>query len=231
MSIASIAEFQVQSQSLAAQVADHLVRFIRQGASDDPQQLPAERQLAEQMGVSRPVVREAIKRLEMQGLLEVRHGKSVKVVDQLHRPVSASLSLLIPDVTERLRQLQETRIVIEPESARLAAERGSAQSIQQLRSLQDSLVAAESIEEAIEIDLQFHHALAEASGNLMFRLFLDSLADISRESRQRTIGRVGKQAAIDHHEQIVRALERRRPQAAAKAMRHHIKMASEDLGL
>lgn len=227
----SIAEFQVQSQPLASQVADHLIEFIRQGTGVDLQQLPAERQLAEQMGVSRPVVREAIKRLEMQGLLEVRHGRSVKVVDQLHRPVSTSLSLLIPDVTERLRQLQETRIVIEPESARLAAERASEESIGKLRSLQDALMAAESNDEAIEIDLQFHRAMAEASGNLMFRLFLDSLADISRESRRRTIGRVGKQAATEHHEQVVRAVERRRPQAAAKAMRHHIEMASEDLGL
>jgi len=227
----SIAEFQVQAQPLAAQVADRLVQLIRQGAGDGPQQLPAERQLAQQMGVSRPVVREAIKRLEMQGLVDVRQGKSVKVVNQLHRPVSTSLSLLIPDMTERLSQLQETRIVIEPESARLAAERGSEEGIAKLRALQDALMAADSIEEAIEVDLQFHHALAQASGNLMFRLFLDSLADISRESRRRTIGRVGKQPAIDHHEQIVRAIERRRPQAAAKAMRHHIKMASDDLGL
>jgi GntR family transcriptional repressor for pyruvate dehydrogenase complex len=145
--------------------------------------------------------------------------------------VSTSLSLLIPDVTERLRQLQETRVVIEPESARLAAERGSEESVRNLRSLQDALIAAESTEEAIEVDLQFHRALAEASGNLMFRLFLDSLADISRESRQRTIGRIGKQTAIEHHEQVVRAIERRRPQAAAKAMRYHIEMASEDLEL
>jgi GntR family transcriptional repressor for pyruvate dehydrogenase complex len=97
--------------------------------------------------------------------------------------------------------------------------------------LQDELVAAKSNEEAIEIDLQFHHALAEASGNMMFRLFLDSLAEISRESRQRTIGRVGKQTAIEHHEKIVRAIEQRRPQAAVEAMRYHLKRASEDLEL
>jgi len=122
-------------------------------------------------------------------------------------------------------------MAIEPESARLAAERASDESIRGLRALQDELVAAESSEEAIEIDLRFHHALAEASGNMMFRLFLDSLAEISRESRQRTIGRVGKQSAVDHHEKIVRAIEQHRPQAAAKAMRYHLEMASKDIGL
>jgi len=227
----SVSEIQIQPQPLAGQVANWLIEFIRSQPEDAPRKLPAERQLAEQIGVSRPVVREAIKRLELQGLLEVRHGKSVKVVDQLHRPVSTSLSLLIPDVTDRLRQLQETRMVIEPEAARMAAERASDEEVNGLRRLQDELVAAKSNEEAIEIDLRFHHALAEASGNLMFRLFLDSLADISRESRQRTIGRVGKQAAIDHHEKVLRAIERRRPQAAAKAMSYHLEMASEDLGL
>ena len=227
----TLAEIQIQPQPLAAQVAEHVIQFIRSQQDGGFEKLPAERQLAEQIGVSRPVVREAIKRLEMQGLLEVRHGKSVKVVDQLHRPVITSLSLLIPDVTERLRQLQETRMTIEPESARLAAERASDEGIRGLRALQDDLVAAKTSEEAIEIDLQFHHALAEASGNMMFRLFLDSLAEISRESRQRTIGRIGKQTAIEHHEKIVRAIEQRRPQAAAKAMRYHLERASEDLGL
>lgn len=228
----TVAPLELEPQPLAARVADHLVEFIRGQKSDDGlPKLPAERQLAQQIGVSRQVVREAIKRLEMQGLLEVRHGKSVKVVDQLHRPVSTSLSLLIPDLTDRLRQLQETRMLMEPESARLAAERGSDEQIRDLRTIQNELVAAESTQEAIEIDLHFHRALAEASGNLMFRLFLDSLAEISRESRQRTIGRVGKQTAIEHHAQILRAIERRRPQAAAKAMRHHLTMASKDLGL
>ena len=227
----TIAEMPIQPQPLAARVAEHLVELIRNQRDEGPQKLPAERLLAEQIGVSRPVVREAIKRLELQGLLEVRHGKSVKVVDQLHRPVSTSLALLIPDVTDRLRQLQETRMVIEPEAARMAAERASDEEVKRLRTLQNDLVAAKSNEEAIEIDLSFHHALSEASGNLMFRLFLDSLADISRESRRRTIGRVGKQTAIDHHEKVLRAIERRRPQAAAKAMRYHLEMASEDLGL
>ncbi len=227
----TLADIQIQPQPLAAQVAEHLIDFIRNQSDGGQRKLPAERQLAEQIGVSRPVIREAIKRLELQGLLEVRHGKSVKVIDKLHRPVSTSLSLLIPNVTDRLKQLQETRMVIEPEAARLAAERASDQEVKGLRRLQDELVAVRSNEEAIEIDLLFHHSLAEASGNLIFRLFLDSLAEISRESRQRTIGRVGKQAAIEHHEKIVRAIEQRRPQAAAKAMRYHLEKATADLGL
>ena len=218
-------------ESLTDQVADRLSVIIREGAENGLNTIPSERLLAEQLGVSRQIVREAIKRLEIQGLLEVRHGKSIKIVDQLHRPVSGSLELLIPEIGDRLVQLQEARIVIEPEAARLAALRGSEESIGNLRTIHNSLVDSESIEETVEIDLRFHRAITEASGNLVFRLLLDSLTDISRESRRRTIGRVGKQVAVEHHELILLAIESRCPQAAANAMRLHVEVAFQDLGL
>ena len=85
--------------------------------------------------------------------------------------------------------------------------------------------------EAIAIDLEFHHALAEASGNRMFRLILDSMGEISRESRQRSIGRVGKDAAIQHHGRIIDAVKNGDPAAAVEAMQFHLGEARKDMGL
>ena len=107
--------------SLVEDVCQRLATEIRAERNGGDGWLPPERQLAEQLGVSRTVIREATKRLELQGLIEVQHGIGIKVVDKLHKPLNGSLALLIPDTADRLRQLVEVRLLVEPEVARLAA--------------------------------------------------------------------------------------------------------------
>jgi DNA-binding FadR family transcriptional regulator len=193
--------------------------------------LPGERSLAETLGVSRSVVREATKRLEQQGMVEIQHGNGIKIVDRLHRPLSASLSLLIPDVADRLQQLNETRLSIEPDAAGYAAERASAEHVSELWRIHRALESAPDNAAAIQWDLTFHRTLADASGNLIYRLMLDSLGEIGLASRMRTIGRLGKAAAVAHHATILEALERRDPGAAREAMRMHILAAGDDMEL
>ncbi len=217
--------------SLVEKVCDQLAKIIRHDQEEDDGWLPTERELSAQLGVSRSVVREAAKRLESQGLVEIQHGVGIKAVDKLHKPLNGSLALLIPDAEERLRQLNETRMAIEPESARLAAENATPAQLRTLRRIHQQLIDAPHNAHAIEADMAFHRALAEASGNLMFRLILDSLAEIGLASRQRTIGRVGKFTGVEHHGAILEAVERGDAEAAAAAMRHHIICAGEDMKL
>jgi len=217
--------------SLVEGVCQQLAELIRGGSPDDERWLPAERSLAEKLGVSRTVVREATKRLEQQGLLEIQHGNGIKIVDKLHRPLNDSLSMLIPDVAERLRQLNETRFSIEPDAAAFAARRASKEQILTLRRIQTQLENASDNASAIEADIAAHHAIADASGNLIYRLILDSLAELSIASRLRTIGRIGKQTAIAHHARILEAIELRDPEGARDAMREHVRAAGEDMDL
>jgi len=220
-----------RSPSLVEKVCDQLATLIRHDQQQDDGWLPTERELSAQLGVSRSVVREATKRLESQGLIEIHHGLGIKAVDKLHKPLNGSLALLIPDEDERLRQLNETRMAIEPESARLAAEHATAAQLRELRRIHQQLVAAPDNDAAIAADMAFHRALAEAGGNQIFRLILDSLADLGLASRRRTIGRVGKQTAIEHHAAILVKVEKRDGSAAAAAMRRHLKAAERDMVL
>lgn len=217
--------------SLVEGVCQQLAELIRGTTSLEDRWLPAERSLAEQLGVSRTVVREATKRLEQQGMLEIQHGTGIKVVNKLHRPLCDSLSLLIPDVGARLQQLNETRLSIEPDAAAFAAERATKEHIRTLRGVHEQLEFAPDNAAAIEADIAMHHAIADASGNLIYRLLLDSLAEIGLASRLRTIGRIGKQTAIEHHAQILEAIERGSAAAAREAMRTHILAAGEDMDL
>lgn len=217
--------------SLVERVCQQLSEFIRCGNSEEERWLPGERSLAEKLGVSRTVVREATKRLEQQGMLEIQHGTGIKIVDRLHRPLNDSLSLLIPDMADRLQQLNEARLCIEPDAAALAAKGATMEQIRTLRRLQTQLENAPDNAAAIEADIAAHHAIADASGNRIYRLILDSLAELGVTSRLRTIGRIGKETAIKHHAAILVAIENRDSEAARAAMRIHILAAGQDMEL
>ena len=215
--------------SLVEQVCARLARQLRDEVDSGDDRLPPERLMAERLGVSRTVLREATKRLELQGLLEIRHGSGIRAVNRLHKPLSGSLSILLPELPERLRQLSEARAAIEPEIARQAALKSKAPDLKQLRSIHERLVAAETHDKAVEADIDFHRTLARIAGNEILKLMLESLADLGRESRRVTIGNVGRQRAIDHHAAILNAVAAHDADAAAKAMKHHMDEAARDL--
>ena len=219
------------ANSLVDEVCLQLSSRIRSEHADGEGWLPPERTLAEQLGVSRPVVREATKRLELQGMLEIRHGSGIKMVNRLHAPLNRAVTLLLPNEIERLRQLTETRLILEPSLARLAAARMNARNRKQLRAIHQRLIAAETSEDAIPADMDFHRAIADFSGNAILHLLLDSLADLHRSSLARGYERVSTSNAVAQHEEILAALEARDGDAAARAMHEHLFTAWNDLGL
>jgi len=215
--------------SLVEQVCSRLARQLRDEVDSGDGKLPPERLMAERLGVSRTVLREATKRLEIQGLLEIRHGSGIRAVNRLHKPLSGSLAILLPELQERLRQLSEARAAIEPEIARQAVLKAKATDLKQLRGIHERLLAAQTHDEAVEADIDFHRTLARIAGNEIMKLMLESLADLGRESRRVTIGNVGRQRAIDHHAAILNAVAAHDANAAAKAMKHHMDEAARDL--
>jgi DNA-binding FadR family transcriptional regulator len=217
--------------SLVEEVCRKLAHTARQRATSGNRRLPPERKLAEMLGVSRTVVREATKRLELQGLLEVRHGIGIQFVDRLHAPLSGSLALLLPKGKDRLRKLIEVRLIIEPELARLAAERATDADILLLRSHHQRLAEAVGSEEAILADMEFHRAIARASCNEVAMLVLHSLSDLLQDSLTQGYDRVTPKTAVAQHAEILEAIAARNPEAAAKTMLKHLITARRDLGL
>ncbi|HYF36447.1 MAG TPA: FadR/GntR family transcriptional regulator [Prosthecobacter sp.] len=215
--------------SLVEKVCRRLSQAIRQAKEGESDLLPPERDLAAQFGVSRPVVREAMKRLELQGLLEVRHGIGTRVVNRLHAPLNGSITLLIEDGPARLKQSLEVRAALEPEVARLAAERITPAGRKRLRAVHQKLESAQTLPEAIEADIEFHRELARASGNEIFALVLNSMADLGRASRQATISFAGVEVARRHHSVILEAVVSGKAKEAAEAMRQHLEAAMADL--
>ncbi len=225
MSLATLA----RPPSLVETVCERLADLARQEPDGD--RLPTERELSARLGVSRSVVREAAQRLELQGLIEIRQGSGMKVVDKLHKPLNHALHLLVPDETQRLEHLTEVRLALEPENARLAAERATVAQLRELRRAHEQLKLAQGFEDQVAADMAFHRLLAEASGNPISALLMQSLSELLQVSLAHGYRRVTPELAIRQHGALLVALEKRDPAAAARAMHRHLLSARTDLGL
>lgn len=211
-------------------VCTRLSEIIRNEQTRGDGWLPPERELAEKLGVSRPVVREATKRLELQGLLEVQHGVGTRVVDKLHKPLNGSLALLIPDIKDRLRQLIEVRFALEPENSRLAAQRASAAQIRELRAIHARHLSAKEIDSSAAADMDFHRCIAVASGNQIAALLMHSLSELLQASLLHGYRRVSTNQALADHARILEAIAAHDEEASAAAMKQHLVHARADLG-
>ncbi|MFM2178662.1 MAG: hypothetical protein RL015_2760 [Verrucomicrobiota bacterium] len=193
--------------------------------------LPTERDMSAQFGVSRSVVREAAKRLELQGLLEIRQGSGMTVVDKLHKPLSSAVHMLVPDEKQRLFQLTEVRFALEPENARLAAERATAADLKKIKAAHERLEQSQDVETQVLADMEFHCLIAEASGNKIGSLLMQSLSDLLQNSLSHGYRLVTKDQAVGDHREIFDALVHGHGDAAAAAMKNHLLHARDDLGL
>jgi GntR family transcriptional repressor for pyruvate dehydrogenase complex len=192
--------------------------------------LPSERKLMEKLGVSRVVVRETMKKLEQRGLVRIRHGIGVELLDHPGLPVEETITRALPESRDRLRQCAQARQFFEPEIAAFAATRVTPAAVQKLSGLIESMKTATTVDEAANFDIEFHDAIAELAGNKVLLLMLQSVAEIGRMSRAITLCRVGSERACSQHAKILEAIAAGDSESARRAMKKHLESALSDLG-
>jgi GntR family transcriptional repressor for pyruvate dehydrogenase complex len=141
----------------------------------------------------------------------------------------ASLALLLRRSEGTLLHLIEARRPLESEIAYLAAERADVASIDRLEASILRLTSARALDERVDADVEFHRILAEAAGNPVFCLMLETIAGLLRESRRQTIAQSGIEIAAEGHRAVLDAVRRRAGAAAKAAMLDHLKLAERDL--
>lgn len=191
--------------------------------------LPSEGDLATTLRVSRTVIREAMRILVTQGLVEISQGRRPRVKAADPQAAIVSLDALLSRGSGSLAHLTEVRLPLEVEIAGLAAERATAEQLQALAQTNEQLAGAKNLEECIEADIAFHRALATATNNPLFVLLLETVAQLLRESRRRTLTQSGVQLALEEHRKIYETVEQRDPAAARAAMRQHMRLIERDL--
>ncbi len=222
---------------LYRRVADSLAQSIRDGVYRPGEKLPAERELAEAFGVSRPTVREAMIALEIFGVVEIRHGSGIYVIEPNGTGPSHEGGEDAEDMGDDLNvgafELIEARILIEGEMAAVAAAAVTDPDIEVLNGLIARMQAGDDAE-CDRADAEFHQYIARLTDNGALIDTVSNMWALRTQSRlaasimTRAQGG-GRAARIAEHKRIVKALATRDPAAARAAMRNHLEMVREYL--
>jgi GntR family transcriptional repressor for pyruvate dehydrogenase complex len=221
----------IESERLYERIVAQIEQRILKGDLHVGDQLPPERELGEQFGVSRTAVREAVKALREKGLLETYPGRGTFITDGTSRAMRHSLNWVVSiGAAHGSEDLVQVREILEPEIAALATTHATAEQLATLdRAVAVMDAALNDAEAFIEGDLDFHLTLAEATQNDIIPILIDSIIDLLREQRKRiffTPG--GPQRGQIHHKRILKAVKQHDPDAARKAMRAHLTQVRQD---
>jgi GntR family transcriptional regulator, transcriptional repressor for pyruvate dehydrogenase complex len=221
----------VQSSRLYEQIVKQIEESIEKGALKAGDQLPAERELALQFGVSRTAVREAVKALHEKGLVEAYPGRGTFITSETSNSIRLTFDRLVKaDQRDGTLHLVEVREILEPEIAAMAAKRADKEGLEQLReSVQIMENAKHDPEQFIEADLDFHLALAEAAANPLILSLIDSIVGLLREQRLSIFNvEGGSERGQYHHKRILEAIENRDSAGAREAMHSHLRQVRQD---
>jgi GntR family transcriptional repressor for pyruvate dehydrogenase complex len=211
----------VNRPKLYEQVVDRLREHVAAAGLHVGDRLPAERDLAARLGVSRTSVRQAIVALEVQGLVEVRHGGGIFLLREHWAPEPLARML---DRRRRLPDVLEARDALETKTAALAARRRTEDDLREIdAALEDMRRAIKDGELGEHADRRFHGAITSAARNPLIAEAMANLADRIAESRTESLRQPGRPAqSLAQHLAVAEAIRRGDPEAAATAMHIHV---------
>ena len=221
----------IRTSRLYEQIVQQIEESVLNGSLKPGDQLPAERDLAQRLGVSRTAVREAVKALREKGLVEAYSGRGTFITDGTTHAARQSFDLMVKiGQQEGSSHLAELRLILEPGIAAIAAVRVEEEHLAAMREAVAVMDLAQKDPEAyIEADLDFHLALAEAAANPLILSLIDSIVGLLREQRIKIFNvKGGPQRGQVHHKRILEAMERREPEMARAAMAAHLEQVRED---
>jgi GntR family transcriptional repressor for pyruvate dehydrogenase complex len=211
-------------EEVAKQIERLILKKLKPG-----DKLPSERELAETLRVSRSSIRDAIRGLELMGLVEPRQGAGTIVretsVEALVNPFANALKRR----QEMVSELLDFRKMLEPPLAARAAAHASPDDVSEMEEiLQRQAEKQGQGEPAVDEDTEFHYGIALASGNSVVLKVLDIVMDQLRETRERSLQVEGRpQKSLAGHRRILAAIKRHDAEAAKAAMRRHIEDVEE----
>jgi GntR family transcriptional repressor for pyruvate dehydrogenase complex len=210
--------------TLSEAAFEQLISNVVNGSWKAGDRIPPERQLCQQFGIARTSLREALKAMELVGMLDSRVGDGTFVCPRtefLSRPLLWAFTGT--DHTE-LHDIMEARTIVEENLAGLAAERGSVEDIaaigQAVQAMRDSIARGDSI---LDADMSFHIAVATAAHNEVLRNSVQLLRNLMRQWIQyKLLMPDVSSTVLNRHVVIFRAISNHKPAAARMAMRRHL---------
>ncbi len=220
-------EAPLRRETLATQLAERLTEFIMAEGLKSGTSLPSETALATRFGVSRPIMREALRTLQAQGIVTVANGKATTVRALTSAPLSNFFAWAVRSEQGSLVDLLEVRKGLELQSVALAAQRRTPEEI---AAMDDTVAQMERVlhdaHAYTDLDYQLHVQIAAATHNAMLRHLLTSIREPFKETIRAGLRRqTGEQAGHRiqaGHVRIVAAIRARDEAAAVAAMTGHL---------
>lgn len=214
----------IKSTRIYEEIVRQVKALISEGRLKSGDQLPPERDLAEQFKVSRTSVREALRTLESLGLIEIRPGEGTFVREVSVESLIEPLAQVILSHREAVAELFEARRLLEPAIAGLAARRATRDEIQEMeRILEDQAKAVAAGLTGLAQDAAFHAAIAGSARNRAITRLVNALMDLLTQSREESLQTPGRPTrSHEDHRRILDAIRRRDEAGAQRAMRDHL---------
>jgi GntR family transcriptional repressor for pyruvate dehydrogenase complex len=218
----------IKKETVTETIVNQIKDLIERNCFEVGQQLPSERELTAQLGVSRPSVREAMKALQLMGIVEIRSGSGTYLRERAHL---LSDHFAIQNLLSKFTwlELTEARVVLESGLISIATEKAVEADMRALREACDNMYknAADPVR-FLEHDFAFHLTIAEASQNRFLVEMLSATRDLLLEVNQEVL-KVAQQIdrAMESHEQILQAITDRDKNKARRAMSFHLKTVAK----
>jgi GntR family transcriptional regulator, transcriptional repressor for pyruvate dehydrogenase complex len=221
----------IRRVKLYEEVAGRIRSLIASGELGPGQALPSERKLAEQFRVGRTVVREAIRQLEVSGLVESRHGGGNYVREVTVEHLVAPIATVLNGMVHLREELVDARLLFEPQMARAAATRATPED---LRGLEDIIRRQEERvangRSGAEEDAEFHDLLARATRNTVVERIMEVIDGLLEDSQARLFRSVERsEISLEGNRRIFEAVVRRDQEAAQEAMVEHLEDIARNL--
>jgi len=208
---------------LSDKVAEMMLDTILSRRLQVGDRLPSERELGEQFGVSRTVVREAVRALVAKGVIEVRSGSGLRVAAVDAAAVTESMSLYLRGGALDFEKVHEVRALLEVHIAGVAAERATDADLARLREVHERMERERAdVEAAARDDLEFHRVIAGATQNDLYLLLMDSIGAALIDIRRENLGSGSAPMTLSQHESVLDRVAAGDAEGAREAMAAHL---------
>jgi GntR family transcriptional repressor for pyruvate dehydrogenase complex len=225
---AALFEQVAREPRLSDKVADMMLETILSRRLKVGDRLPSERELGEQFGVSRTVVREAVRALVAKGVIEVRSGSGLRVAAVDAAAVSESMSLFLRGGTVDFEKVHEVRRLLEVHIAGLAAERAGEEDVARLAEVHERMQhEVGEVEAAARDDLEFHRLIALATHNELYLMLMDSIGTSLIDIRRENLGSGSAPATLQQHQRVFERISAHDADGARAAMSAHLEAVAD----
>ncbi len=222
----------IKTTKVYEQVIEQIKGMIADGTLKKGDKLPSERELVEQLQVSRTSIREALRAMEIIGLIECKQGGGNFVREDFKNNLFEPLSIMFMLEKGNPMEIIEVRRIIEVETAALAAERITQEELDSLEKIVEQLKQSMNEDDAVKIDKRFHYEIAQASKNKLIITLLNAISSLIdayiKDARMKILLEEENRTLLSsQHEKVYLALKRHDIAGAVTAMRQHLDFANE----